>query len=80
MSVRAARRIVFVLLGLYAIFLTYPGMMPFNRIRPLVFGLPFVMFWIVLWIVLVGAGLALLNFVESREEAARPAAQRRPER
>jgi hypothetical protein len=75
-SVRTARRVVFVLLGLYAVFLTYPGMVPFNRIRPLVLGLPFVMFWIVLWIVLVMAGFALLNAVETRaaRRAAGPAA------
>jgi hypothetical protein len=69
MSVRAARRIVFVVLGLYAVLLTYPGMVPFNRIRPLVLGLPFAMFWIVLWIVLVGAGFALLNVAETRAES-----------
>lgn len=32
-------------------FVTYPGYVPFNRIRPFVLGLPFSLFWQVLWIV-----------------------------
>lgn len=30
--------------------LTYPGYLPFNRIRPFVFGLPFSLFWQIIWI------------------------------
>ena len=30
--------------------MTYPGYVPANRIRPFVFGLPFSLFWQVLWI------------------------------
>ena len=41
-----------------AIALTYPGYVPFNRIRPLVFGLPFTIFWQVAWIVAAAAVLA----------------------
>ncbi len=33
-----------------AFFLTYPGYLPFNQIRPFVLGLPFSLFWQVLWI------------------------------
>lgn len=33
-----------------AFFLTYPGYVPFDRIRPFVFGLPFSLFWQVMWI------------------------------
>ena len=69
MSVRAARGIVLVLLGLYTLLLTWPGIVPFNRIRPLVLGLPFVLFWICLWIVLVGVGFALLDRAETRAAA-----------
>lgn len=32
------------------VFVTYPGYVPFNRIRPFVLGLPFSLFWQVLWI------------------------------
>ena len=31
-------------------FVTYPGYVPFNHIRPFVLGLPFSLFWQVLWI------------------------------
>lgn len=74
MTVRAARRIVIALLVLYAVFLTWPGIVPFNRIEPLVLGLPFVMFWIACWVVLVGVAFALLNALETREEDRRAAA------
>lgn len=73
MTVRAARRIVIAVLVLYAVFLTWPGIVPFNRIEPLVLGLPFVMFWIACWVVLVGAAFALLNSLETREEDRRAA-------
>lgn len=66
MSVRAARGIVLVLLGLYTVLLTWPGLVPFNRVRPLVLGLPFVLFWICVWIVLVGVGFALLDAADTR--------------
>ncbi len=33
-----------------AFFTTYPGYVPFDRIRPFVLGLPFSLFWQVLWI------------------------------
>jgi hypothetical protein len=68
MTVRSARRLVFVLLGLYVVFLTWPGMVPFNRIEPLVFGLPFVLFWITLWVALLGVALALLDVAVTRAE------------
>jgi hypothetical protein len=67
-SVHLARGIAFAVLGLYTIFLTWPGLTPFNRIEPFVFGLPFIMFWIVLWVLLAGGALALLNAVETRAE------------
>ena len=41
--------IVFYLAMLF--FVTYPGYVPFDTIRPMVLGLPFSLFWQVLWIV-----------------------------
>ena len=52
MSVVAARRLFVLFFALYAIVLTYPGALPFNRIRPLVFGLPFAFVWVLFWVVL----------------------------
>jgi hypothetical protein len=46
------------------------GIVPFNRIEPRVLGLPFVMFWISLWVLLVGCALAVLNVIETRAEQA----------
>jgi hypothetical protein len=68
MTVRSARRIVFIVLALYTLVLTWPGMLFFNWVEPRVLGLPFVMFWIALWVVLVGVALALLNAAETRAE------------
>ena len=44
------------------IVLTYPGYVPFSRIRPFVLGMPFALFWQVLWVsgaVVVLGGLFL---------------------
>ncbi len=35
---------------LMAVAVTYPGYAPFSRIRPFVLGLPFALFWQLLWI------------------------------
>lgn len=34
-----------------AFFVTYPGYIPFDTIRPFVFGMPFSLFWQILWVV-----------------------------
>ena len=52
MTVRGARRLLVAYFVLYTIVLTWPGALPFNRIRPLVFGLPFSFFWVLLWVAL----------------------------
>ena len=73
---------------LMMVFVTWPGMVPFARVRPLVLGLPFSFFWIALWI--AGSVLALwgLDRVEGRHRgttggssgagAARPAVNGSP--
>lgn len=48
---------------LYALAVTWPGMIPFNRIRPFVLGLPFSLVWPALWIVL---GLLVFVLLEWR--------------
>jgi hypothetical protein len=57
----------------YAVVVTWPGALPFNRVRPLVLGLPFSMAWIAFWI--VGAGLVLwaLDRTEARYRTQPPA-------
>jgi len=50
-------------------FVTYPGYVPFNTIDPRVLGLPFSLFWQILWItssILVLAGLFAWEKRQSR--------------
>jgi hypothetical protein len=50
------------------------GGMPFaNRVQPYVFGLPFLLAWIVMWVVVTSAIMALIYTLDRRrDEAARP--------
>ncbi len=52
MDVRAARRLVVAFFAAYTLALTYPGLLPVNRIRPFVLGLPFSIFWVASWVAL----------------------------
>ena len=45
---------------------TWPGLVPFSRIRPFVFGLPFSMAWIAAWIAGSIVVLYVLDLVERR--------------
>jgi len=51
---------------LFVVAVTWPGMVPFNRIRPLVLGLPFSMVWIALWVGLSFVVFLLVDRVEGR--------------
>lgn len=64
---RRAGRILFVGFFLaYALAVTWPGVLPFNRVRPFVLGLPFSFAWVALWIVL---GLLVFMIVHRTETA-----------
>lgn len=52
-----------------AFFLTYPGYVPFDRIRPFVLGLPFSLFWQVMWICGAVLVLATVFFWEANVRA-----------
>ncbi|HUG01437.1 MAG TPA: hypothetical protein VML95_06205 [Longimicrobiales bacterium] len=45
----------------YAMAVTYPGVLPFNRAYPLIAGLPFVLAWYAGWVVLAGVVLFLYH-------------------
>jgi hypothetical protein len=66
MSLKTAR----ILTGLYFVamtyFVTWPGLLPFSRIRPMVLGLPFSLAWIASWIAGSVLVLYLLDIVEKR--------------
>ncbi|MCP3773596.1 DUF3311 domain-containing protein [Paenibacillus sp. MZ04-78.2] len=41
------------------------GGLPFaNKATPLVLGMPFLLFWIVLWVILTSAVMAIVNFID----------------
>jgi hypothetical protein len=66
MSLRTARLLVAVYFTLALIAVTWPGLVPFARIRPFVLGLPFSMAWIAAWIAGSVVVLFLLDRVERR--------------
>lgn len=51
---------------LFVVAVTWPGMIPGNRIYPLILGLPFSMAWIATWVVLAFLVLALLDRAEGK--------------
>jgi hypothetical protein len=67
-SVRSVRVVATIFFILFVLAVTWPGMVPFNRIEPLVFGLPFSMFWPACW---VFASFLVLLWVDRVEERAR---------
>lgn len=46
---------------LFTVAMTWPGLIPFNRVEPMVLGLPFTMAWIALWVVLSFVVLILVD-------------------
>lgn len=52
----------------YAGAVTWPGAVPFNRIRPLILGMPLSMVWVALWLVLAFVALLLLDRAEDRRD------------
>jgi hypothetical protein len=66
MKLRTARLLTGAYLLLAMIAVTWPGLVPFARIRPMVFGLPFGFFWVAAWIAGSVPVLYLLDRVERR--------------
>jgi hypothetical protein len=58
---RTAAWVAIVYFVAMAIALTFPGIIPFNMIRPFVFGVPFVFAWYIAWV--VGA-LCVFGFLD----------------
>jgi hypothetical protein len=66
MSIRWVRLGACAFLLCFAAAVTWPGMVPANRIEPLVLGLPFSMAWIALWVVLSFLVLLLVDRLEGK--------------
>lgn len=71
MSVRWIRRGAVVFFILFTVAVTWPGMVPFNRIQPWILGLPFSMAWIALWVVLSFLVLFAVDRVEEKSRERR---------
>jgi len=52
MRARQARRTLLGFAAIFAIAVTWPGIILANRFRPTLFGLPFTLVWVALWIVI----------------------------
>jgi len=67
LNVRWVRRGAALFFLLFVLAVTWPGMLPFNRIHPMVLGLPFSMFWIALWVFCSFLVLLVVDRVEGRD-------------
>ncbi|MDX1647046.1 MAG: DUF3311 domain-containing protein [Longimicrobiales bacterium] len=65
MALRTARVLAGAYFVLMLVFVTWPGLVPFARVHPLILGLPFSMAWIAGWI----AGSVLVLYGLDRVEA-----------
>lgn len=68
MDLRLVRRLTALFFVAYTLALTWPGMLPFNRIRPLILGLPAVLFWVAAW---VAAAILVLWLLDRAETSSR---------
>ncbi len=66
MNLRTARLLAGAYHLLMLFFVTWPGILPFAKAEPLVFGLPFTMAWIAGWIAGSVIVLTLLDQVEKQ--------------
>ena len=66
MRLETARRLTVAYFLAATVAVTWPGIVPFARVRPLVLGLPFAMAWIAGWIAGSVVVLFLLDRVERR--------------
>jgi hypothetical protein len=60
-SERRGAAIAVAFFTLYTVALTWPGALPFNRIRPFVLGVPFSLAWVTLWVILGGLTIWALD-------------------
>ena len=66
MSLKTARGLTGLYFGTAVVAVTWPGLVPFSRIEPLIFGLPFSMAWVAAWVAGSVPVLFLLDRVERR--------------
>jgi len=64
--IRWLRRGVFAFFVVYLLAVIWPGAIPFSSPEPFVLGIPFSLFWPILWIVLGFLALLVLDRFEER--------------
>lgn len=68
MSKRGVRTLAVVFFALNAVAVTWPGLKPFNRVHPLILGLPFSLAWIAGWVLASMLVLWVVDRVERQDE------------
>lgn len=68
---RWLRRGAFAFFVLYLLAVTWPGAVPFSSAEPFVLGVPFSLFWPIVWIVLGFIVLLVLDHFEERSRGRR---------
>jgi hypothetical protein len=71
MNLKTGRALAWTYLVLAMLAVTWPGILPFARIRPLIFGLPFSMVWIAAWVAGCVVVFGLLELVERNHRTER---------
>ena len=71
MSLRTARALTVLYFLAMAVFVTWPGLVPFGGPFPLVLGMPLSMTWIAGWVGFSAVVLFLLDRVEARHRDGR---------
>lgn len=66
MKLTTARVLTGAYFVLMLVFVTWPGMVPFARVQPLILGLPFAFAWVAAWILGAVFVLVGLDRVEKR--------------
>jgi hypothetical protein len=72
MSGKGARLLFVIYLVAMAVALTFPGIVPFNRVRPMVLGLPFNFVWVASWVALGFFVLTVVDRAISKTEDREP--------
>ena len=66
MNVRWVRWFAALFFVAFVLAVIWPGIIPFNRFEPQIFGLPFVVFWIALWVLASFFVLLIVDRVEGK--------------
>lgn len=72
---RLMRRVAYVFFAAYAVFVTFPAVLPFRGPRPFILGMPLPMVWVSSWVVGGAIVLWLLDRAYAADERDRDRVQ-----